>query len=824
MVESGGDVGVGENCVVFGDFSEDESSKILKLANNVNSEDPRSSPVYVFGDFSEDECSRNAKRSRERKHGNKTPDSIGNDCQSTVPPVARLLRQISDSAKEGRITKEQKGALKDSLFSGRQSEVEAALRSPKRYDSSARGGESKETKHRGEKDLCSDVDGMAALGHGGFTRYCANDRSGRAPITNNRASNHLEAEASLDGVSVRELFVLPYRSSSAAGARPNSTAAPDLAGPPTGVQPSLRLRRTPSWQRSYPPLGSAEGNAVGESVSAPGGAPAAQRRPREQQLGQWSEAGVDDTDEDDESATKRLEGEEAATSSTWSRRGRRRMWSKTPLLSMGVGRGLIACGLGPASAAAPPNAWDRDATAAAGRGAVAAEAVGSELRLAPGESTTLLVRAGYFVHFKTSDVIKLYEVLHERDGSGGAVAAAAAAEPLHSAGASEGASGRWAQTSPWARARRKAVRAAAGQEGQVELDMCEEQQQQQLQRQHWEGWEDWGEVLQNVKLPGREADRGSGGSSGGAGACGSGSGGSEEASAGSRPAPSRPCPPSASVKKQKKRERRAAAARAHLSSVLPQFVPSPSPPPPTAPPGGSASYSPLCVLVRFEPAPPSALRRLRAGLSEGAKRVLLEPNAGGASEKSEAISFELLQACFGAELHQTEMETRYRSRNSKKIDYVAMVHGKRVGVSVTRAMRFNGGADAFCDDDALSLLHKKLKGLAGARRQVVSADAWDRSLLHCWCDGPHVAAVVQRCYEQLSGDVRGDAIVVLTTSPHMSHIIFNNADEFQAPRGLEEVQQEALKAQRRRWRELTPAHAREQMNRRKPSNRLAYFM
>ena len=46
-------------------------------------------------------------------------------------------------------------------------------------------------------------------------------------------------------------------------------------------------------------------------------------------------------------------------------------------------------------------------------------------------------------------------------------------------------------------------------------------------------------------------------------------------------------------------------------------------------------------------------------LSAGAKRMFTCPNAGGSSEKSEILSFELLQRCFGAELQKTEMEVGY---------------------------------------------------------------------------------------------------------------------------------------------------------------------
>ncbi|XP_012942785.1 AAC-rich mRNA clone AAC4 protein, partial [Aplysia californica] len=94
-------------------------------------------------------------------------------------------------------------------------------------------------------------------------------------------------------------------------------------------------------------------------------------------------------------------------------------------------------------------------------------------------------------------------------------------------------------------------------------------------------------------------------------------------------------------------------------------------------------------------------------LTPGGNRILTVPNAGGSSEVSEVLSFELLSRCFNAKLTRTEMEVSYFPHGGSITDYVCQMCHVTVGVSVTRAMKFYG---EYTLDDALRLLNKKLKG------------------------------------------------------------------------------------------------------------------
>ena len=95
-------------------------------------------------------------------------------------------------------------------------------------------------------------------------------------------------------------------------------------------------------------------------------------------------------------------------------------------------------------------------------------------------------------------------------------------------------------------------------------------------------------------------------------------------------------------------------------------------------------------------------------LGAGSKRMLEVPNAGGNSVWSEALSMELLNNMYGAQLERTEMELEYEWQNCKITDYSVKMFGRTIGVSVTRALKFNG---IFSEEDAFTLLKKKLEGI-----------------------------------------------------------------------------------------------------------------
>lgn len=64
----------------------------------------------------------------------------------------------------------------------------------------------------------------------------------------------------------------------------------------------------------------------------------------------------------------------------------------------------------------------------------------------------------------------------------------------------------------------------------------------------------------------------------------------------------------------------------------------------------------------------------------------------------------ILNWCF----FQTEMEVEYFPMGGSITDYVCEIFQHKIGVSVTRAMKYMGGE--FTHEDAITLLNKKLNG------------------------------------------------------------------------------------------------------------------
>ncbi|KAK2943217.1 putative PE-PGRS family protein [Blattamonas nauphoetae] len=147
--------------------------------------------------------------------------------------------------------------------------------------------------------------------------------------------------------------------------------------------------------------------------------------------------------------------------------------------------------------------------------------------------------------------------------------------------------------------------------------------------------------------------------------------------------------------------------------------------------------------------------------SPDAIRMLSLPNAGGHSENSEALSFELIHRMFGATLDKAEMEIHYANEHWKKTDYVCRIKSHRLGVSVTRAVGFPK-PENFDIGQAASLLKKKLFGICVSSVGVEDDDKWERQLLHVWCQSPSNALLLRDAYSALHESLRGDTIVILT--------------------------------------------------------------
>ncbi len=148
-------------------------------------------------------------------------------------------------------------------------------------------------------------------------------------------------------------------------------------------------------------------------------------------------------------------------------------------------------------------------------------------------------------------------------------------------------------------------------------------------------------------------------------------------------------------------------------------------------------------------------------LSSGGNYIATHDNAGGSSVESEAIAFEMLYRCEGAEFLKGETEVAYKDAGGKITDILVQIDGRKVGVSVTRAFAYQG---EYTLEEATRLLTKKLADLPLSMDNAKQIDRWERSMLSVIAFDDAAAAQIEAAFEQLDADIKGDAIIMLTVS------------------------------------------------------------
>lgn len=172
--------------------------------------------------------------------------------------------------------------------------------------------------------------------------------------------------------------------------------------------------------------------------------------------------------------------------------------------------------------------------------------------------------------------------------------------------------------------------------------------------------------------------------------------------------------------------------------------------------------------------PVRSLKYFELGLD--AVKIYSEPNAGGKSMNSEAMSMEYMWRSMGGRFVRTEMEIEYWNDSWKKCDYICKIRGENIGVSVTRAMGYPT-AGYFKSNHAVRLLEKKLYGLVVARSGVWDNEPFYKSVLHVWCQSNHIAKQVILAYEHKIQQDLKDNIIVLLTVTSAPWIYNDNSDD-----------------------------------------------
>lgn len=138
---------------------------------------------------------------------------------------------------------------------------------------------------------------------------------------------------------------------------------------------------------------------------------------------------------------------------------------------------------------------------------------------------------------------------------------------------------------------------------------------------------------------------------------------------------------------------------------------------------------------------------------------------------SEVMSFEVLRASYGADLLKTEMELQYFPMGGSITDYSVLLYDLHIGVSVTRAMKYNG---TFTEEDGLRILKKKLGGVLQSSRLVM--DPFHKQILHIFAEKEYIADVLEDLYQtspEITEEIKSTTLVVVTVATNTPWIFYN---------------------------------------------------
>ncbi len=179
--------------------------------------------------------------------------------------------------------------------------------------------------------------------------------------------------------------------------------------------------------------------------------------------------------------------------------------------------------------------------------------------------------------------------------------------------------------------------------------------------------------------------------------------------------------------------------------------------------------------VSFEFAVPYVDPADRAQLTAGGQHMAATPNAGGSSGLSEIFAYEQLARCEGAAFLKSETEITYDPPTSKKTDLEVMMGTHKIGVSVTRAFKGPLGSGPLTAAAAAELANRKLSEIHDSTAGVqTTADKWDKQILAVLVDNADDAATFTTAVNALDATVKGDTILILTTTNGADDFIYTN--------------------------------------------------
>jgi hypothetical protein len=171
------------------------------------------------------------------------------------------------------------------------------------------------------------------------------------------------------------------------------------------------------------------------------------------------------------------------------------------------------------------------------------------------------------------------------------------------------------------------------------------------------------------------------------------------------------------------------------------------------------------LLIRFD----SIKSFEKMKLTSEANKIQNTPNAGGSSIVSETLSFEMMKKLFNAQLLNCETEVTYFPEGGSITDYVIRLFDNVIGVSVTRAMKYDNSE--FTIDDATFLLSKKLRGVQQSSRN--SLVQWHKQILHVWLMNEQAANSMYAAWDKLNTNLKANTVLLITLAKNCNEIFLN---------------------------------------------------
>lgn len=159
-------------------------------------------------------------------------------------------------------------------------------------------------------------------------------------------------------------------------------------------------------------------------------------------------------------------------------------------------------------------------------------------------------------------------------------------------------------------------------------------------------------------------------------------------------------------------------------------------------------------------------------LTPGGRQIILDGNAGGSSLYSEVFAFEWLARCELATLLKTETQITY-DVVGKKADLLVEIDGRKVGVSVTRAVTFPFG-QPYTLAAATSLFERKLDDLQLATMQVSAADRWTSQMVVAEAYDLQHAQMAMQAWSMLDAPTRGATILIVYVTSGDDRFIYTD--------------------------------------------------